>query len=47
MPREEFGLRNRASSTLGTINIVLQPKAATAASNAIIQKHKDNKQGYL
>jgi hypothetical protein len=47
MPREEFGLRNRVSSALGTIDIVLKPKAATAPSNAIIQKHKDNKQRYL
>jgi hypothetical protein len=47
MPREEFGLRNSAGSALETINIVLKPKAATAASNAIIQKHKDNKQRYL
>jgi hypothetical protein len=47
MPREEFGLGNGASSALGTIDIVLKPKAATAASNAIIQKHQDNKQRYL
>jgi len=43
MPREEFGLLDGTSSALGTIDIVLKPKAATAASNAIIHKHKDNK----
>jgi hypothetical protein len=47
MSSEEFGLLNGASSALGTIDIVLKPQAATAASNAIIHKHKDNKQRYL
>jgi hypothetical protein len=47
MPREEFGLRNGASSALGTIDIVLKPKADTAASNAIILKQQENIQRYL
>jgi hypothetical protein len=47
MAREEFGLRNGASPALGTIDIVLKPQAATAASNTVIQKHKDNKQRYF